>query len=124
MGKVNPKGSYWLQSTFTKWVEAPSFPTITAKDVSHFIKTNIIYQFGVPHEMISENGSHFQVDVLALLEEYKISSHKSSSYRPLAKGAVEVANKNLKRILQLMTFKCKEWLDKLPFALWGYRISV
>ncbi|XP_074301133.1 uncharacterized protein LOC141632486 [Silene latifolia] len=37
---------------------------------------------------------------------------------------VEVANKNVKTIIEKMTEKYHDWPTKLPFALWGYRTSV
>ncbi|RVW21924.1 Retrovirus-related Pol polyprotein from transposon 17.6 [Vitis vinifera] len=37
--------------------------------------------------------------------------------------AVEVVNKNIKRILQRMVETSPDWSEKLPFALWAYRTS-
>ena len=59
-----------------------------------------------------------------MLQKYGISHHKSSPYRPQANGAVEAANKMIKTILAKMTENYKDWADKLPYALWGYRTSV
>jgi len=39
-------------------------------------------------------------------------------------GAVETANKNIKKIVQKMTVSYKYWHEMLPFALHGYRTSV
>ena len=39
-------------------------------------------------------------------------------------GAVEAANKNLKKIVQKMVRTYKDWHEMLPFALHGYRTSV
>ncbi|XP_022717859.1 uncharacterized protein LOC111276391 [Durio zibethinus] len=39
-------------------------------------------------------------------------------------GAVEAANKNIKRILGKMTNTYKDWHEKLPFALLAYRTSI
>ena len=39
-------------------------------------------------------------------------------------GAVEAANKNIKRIIQKMVIAYKDWHEMLPFALHGYRTSV
>ena len=35
-------------------------------------------------------------------------------------GAVEVANKNNKKIIQKMTVSYKDWHEMLPFTLRGY----
>ena len=39
-------------------------------------------------------------------------------------GAVEAANKNIKKIIGKMTTTYKDWHEILPFALHGYRTSV
>ena len=39
-------------------------------------------------------------------------------------GAVEVANKNVKKIVAKMTNTYKDWHEKLPFALHAYRTAV
>ena len=58
-----------------------------------------------------------------LVQEYGIQHHRSSAYRPQTNGAVEAANKNIKRILRMMVETSKDWSEKLPFALWAYRTS-
>ena len=39
-------------------------------------------------------------------------------------GVVEVANKNIKKILQKMTVTYKDWHEMLPFSLHGYRTII
>ncbi|XP_070023433.1 uncharacterized protein [Nicotiana sylvestris] len=39
-------------------------------------------------------------------------------------GAVEAANKNIKKILRKMIEKHKQWHEKLSFAVLGYRTTV
>ncbi|KAA3472701.1 RNA-directed DNA polymerase (Reverse transcriptase), Ribonuclease H [Gossypium australe] len=39
-------------------------------------------------------------------------------------GAVEAANKNIKKIMGKMTETYKDWHEKLSFALYAYRTSV
>ncbi|KAI5389899.1 hypothetical protein KIW84_075277 [Lathyrus oleraceus] len=39
-------------------------------------------------------------------------------------GVVEVANKNIKKIIQKMVVTCKDWHEMLPFSLHGYRTSI
>ena len=59
-----------------------------------------------------------------MLEIYKIKHYKSSPYKPQANGAVEAANKNIKKILSKMIKTHRDWANKLPFSLWGYRTTI
>ena len=108
---------------FTKWVEAASYARLTFARVANFIRSHIIYHYGVPHELISNRGVHFRAEVDTLLQKYGIRHHKSSAYRPHTNGAIEAANKNIKKILKKMVETSQDWLKKLPFALWAYRTS-
>ena len=92
--------------------------------MARFLENNIICRFGVPQEIIFDNDSHLKGEVRMVMEEYGIEHHKSSPYRPQANGAVEVANKNVKNILAKMVVTYKDWAEKLPFNLWGYRTSI
>ena len=58
-----------------------------------------------------------------LVQEYGIQHHRSFAYRPQTNGAVEAANKNIKRILRKKVETSRDWSEKLPFALWAYRTS-
>ena len=76
---------------FTKWVEATSYAGLTSARVAKFIKSHIIYRYGVPHELISDRGAHFRGEGDTLVQEYGIQHHRSSTYRPQTNGAVEAA---------------------------------
>ena len=62
--------------------------------------------------------------ITELCTQFKIKHHNSSPYRPKMNGAVEAANKNIKKIAQKMTVTYKDWHEMLPFALHGYRTTV
>ncbi|XP_019073411.2 uncharacterized protein LOC100853222 [Vitis vinifera] len=97
IGKISPKSSsrheYILVSIdyFTKWVEAASYARLTATRVAKFIRSHIICQYGVPHELISDRGVHFKGDVDTLIQEYDIQHHRSSAYRPQTNGHISEA---------------------------------
>nr|GEV09585.1 reverse transcriptase domain-containing protein [Tanacetum cinerariifolium] len=44
---------------FTKWIEAKAVATITGGQVKKFVWDNIVYRFGIPGEIISDNGKQF-----------------------------------------------------------------
>ena len=104
-------------------MEATSYAKLTAARVAKFIRSNIIYRYKVPHELISNIGVHFRGEVDILVQEYGIQHHRWSAYRLKTNGVVEAANKNIKRILRKMAETSRDWLEKLPFAQWAYRTS-
>lgn len=67
---------------FTKWVEVESFRTLNTKKVAQSIQRNIIYCYGVPYEIISDNGTYIQGSSQHSYRRYSIFRHKSSPYRP------------------------------------------
>ena len=72
---------------FTKWVEAVPLRKATKGAVANFIKGNIIVRFGVPHSIISDNGTLFvNSDVRKMLEFYHVKHHRSSPYYPQGMG--------------------------------------
>ena len=44
---------------FTKWIEAKAFHQVCDHEVKNFIWKNVIYCFGVPKEIVTDNGSQF-----------------------------------------------------------------
>ncbi|XP_075633513.1 uncharacterized protein LOC142605973 [Castanea sativa] len=67
-------------------------------------------KYGVPHEIISDNGLHFKGEAEKLLRKLNIQYHKSSPYHLQTNGVVEAANKNIGRILQKSTKNYKDWM--------------
>ena len=66
---------------FTKWVKVASYFILKAKHVAQLIENNIC-QYGVPQEIISDNGFHFEGEVRRIMELYNGEHHKFSPYRP------------------------------------------
>src|ERR1051325_10671204 len=62
--------------------------------------------------------------ITELCMQFKIKHHNSSPYRPKMNGAMEAANKNLKKIIQKTTMTYKDWHEILSFALHGYRTTI
>jgi hypothetical protein len=110
---------------FTKWVEAISLKSVTAKAVERFIRRDLIARYGVPESIITDNAKNLNNKIVDdLCGQFKIKHRNSSPYRPQMNGAVEAANKNIKKIVEKMTVTYKDWHDKLPWALMAYRTSI
>ncbi|XP_049386034.1 uncharacterized protein LOC125850203 [Solanum stenotomum] len=110
---------------FTKWVEASSYKSVTKKVVTDFVRNNIICRFGIPESIITDNGANLNSGLMhEICEKFKIIHRNSTPYRPQMNGAVEAANKNIKRILRKMIDNYKHWHESLSFALLGYRTTI
>ena len=66
---------------FIKWVEATSYASLATAKVAKFIRSHIICQYGIPHELISNRGVHFRGEVNTLVQEYGIQQYWLSAYR-------------------------------------------
>uniref|UniRef100_A0A2N9GTN2 Uncharacterized protein n=1 Tax=Fagus sylvatica TaxID=28930 RepID=A0A2N9GTN2_FAGSY len=110
IGAITPKASNGHEfilvaiDYFTKWVEACSFKNVTQVAVTRFVKNNIICRYGMPEMLITDNASNLNNRMMdQLCQQFKIQHHNSAPYRPKMNGAVEAANKNVKKILSKMT---------------------
>ncbi|CAL0322726.1 unnamed protein product [Lupinus luteus] len=93
--------------------------------VLRFIKKELVCRYGLPSKIITDNATNLNNKMMTeMCSEFKIKHHTSSPYRPKMNGAVEAANKNIKKIIQKMVVTYKDWHEMLPFALHGYRTSV
>ena len=90
-----------------------------------FVHSNIICRFGIPRAIITDNVANLNSNLMKeVCEQFKIVHHNSTPYQPKANGAVEAANKNIKKILRRMVQGTRQWHEKLPFALLGYCTTV
>nr|XP_009588457.1 uncharacterized protein K02A2.6-like [Nicotiana tomentosiformis] len=110
---------------FTKWVEVISYKVVTKKVVADFVRDRIVCRFEVPESIITDNAANLNSDLMkAICETFMIKHRNSTAYKPRMNGAVEVANKNIKKILRKIVDNYKQWHEKLPFALLGYHTTV
>jgi len=42
---------------FTKWIEAE--PVLTIQKIQHFVWKNVVFRFGIPKRLVSDNGTQF-----------------------------------------------------------------
>ena len=115
MGKIAPPASNGHEfivvavDYFSKWVKVKSFKKLGAKQMARFIKNNLIYRYGMPHHIVTDNSVQFQAKVRDLLQKYGVEHHKSSPYRPQANDAIEAANKSMKQILSKTIKTYRDW---------------
>ena len=131
VGPINPPSSkghkFILAATdyFSKWAELIPLKEDKGEHVEHFIRTHLIYRFGVPSRIMSDNGGPFKnKHVDKLCSKFKIIHHYSTAYNPAANGQAEAFNKTLCKLLKKVVSRNKrEWHEKLLEALWAYRTT-
>ena len=109
----------------TKWVEAKALPFANEKSIVNFLFEDIFTSFGVPREIVIDQGSQFTSKMVkGLVEDYKIKHRKSTPYHPQANGQVESTNKVIEGILtKTVHLHRRDWEERLPEALWAYRTT-
>jgi hypothetical protein len=93
--------------------------------VVNFLFEEIFVIFGVPREIVTDQGEQFTSKMVRDLEsKYRIKHQKSTPYHPQANGQVESTNKILEAIMtKTVQTHRKYWSDKLQEVLWAYRIT-
>ena len=111
---------------FSRWAEAIPLREVKSDNVINFLERHIIYRFGIPRRIMSDNGKAFTSTKIArFANKYKIEWNCSTSYYPQANGLAEAFNKMLGGILKKTVTKHKrDWHDRLFEALWAYRVIV
>ncbi|KAK0580388.1 hypothetical protein LWI29_001267 [Acer saccharum] len=110
---------------FTKWVEAEPLVHITEANTISFVKKNILYRFGIPNTIITDNGTQFDGRKFReLCDKYGINNYYASPAHPQTNGQTEAVNKIIKHNLKAkLAAKKGSWADKLPQVLWAYRTT-
>ncbi|KAL0439574.1 UNVERIFIED_CONTAM: Gag-Pol polyprotein [Sesamum latifolium] len=110
---------------FTKWVEAEPLAKITEKEVIKFLWKNIVCRFGIPHALISDNGTQFSGKKLKeWCEGLAIKQFFTSVSNPQANGQTEVTNRTILQHLKTRLGTAKgAWVEELPSVLWAYRTT-
>ena len=88
-----------------------------------FLREHIFSHFGMPKAVISDNGKHFcNRPFEVLVKKYGMVHQFSTSYHPQTCGQVELANKEIKQILEkTVSPNRKDW--SLRLTLWAYRTA-
>ncbi|GJY50177.1 reverse transcriptase domain-containing protein [Tanacetum coccineum] len=111
---------------FTKWIEANPVATITGNQVKKFVWDNIVCKFGLPGEIVSDNGKQFRDNPFKdWCEKLCIRQCFASVKHPQANGLVERANMSLgEGIKARLDERSKDWIGELSHVLWAHRTMI
>ncbi|XP_061367257.1 uncharacterized protein LOC133310357 [Gastrolobium bilobum] len=72
---------------FTKWIEAEPVTTITSARVQRFFERNIVSRFGIPAEVVTNNGTQFaDKKFQQLMKDLRITHRFASVEHPQSNG--------------------------------------
>ena len=110
---------------FSKWIEAEAYAQVKDKEIVSFIKRNILTRFGIPSEIICDNGSQFiSKRTTDFCSAWGIKMITSTPVHPQANGQAESSNKIIVNNLKKRLDKKKgRWAEELPFVLWADRTT-
>ncbi|KAK2436930.1 protein NYNRIN [Trifolium repens] len=110
---------------FTKWIEAIALPKVDQETVISFIQNHIIYRFGLPETITTDQGTVFvgqKMQDFANEAGFKLLT--STPYYAQANGQVEAANKIIIGLIKKhIAQKPKNWHNTLNQVLWACRNS-
>jgi transposase InsO family protein len=107
---------------FTKWIEVKPAASITVGKAMEFIK-EIMYKFGVPNNIITDNGTKFIVrEFKDFCADSGIKINYASVSHPQSNGQVEHSNSMIVQGLKPRMFDrlkpcSRKWVKELPSVL-------
>jgi hypothetical protein len=131
IGEIHPGSSkghrFILVATdyFTKWAEAVLLRNMTHWEVISFVQEHIIYRFGIPQTLTTDQGPSFMSHQFReFTESMKIKLLNSSPYYVQANGQAKASNKVLIKIIKKrIKDNPRRWHENLSEALWAHRTS-
>ena len=107
---------------FTKWIEEKTIKKLNGPTAVTLI-TDITTRYGIPHSIITENGTNFAKGALArFCATQGIRLDLASVAHPQSNGQVERANGLISsgikpRLVEPLERSAGYWLDELPTVL-------
>ncbi|XP_074322684.1 uncharacterized protein LOC141659611 [Apium graveolens] len=110
---------------FTKWIEAKALAKMTTKQIVQFFWENVIYRFGIPRILVTDNGRQFDN---AEFREYCDDNSVELCFTSVAhlqeNGQAEVANRIILDGLKKRVERSRNtWAYEFLPILWAYRTT-
>ncbi|XP_011623001.1 uncharacterized protein LOC105420587 [Amborella trichopoda] len=129
IGPIDPPslGHVFILATtnyFSKWAEVIPLKKVLGLTVANFVHQHIIYRFGVPDRITSNNGPQFgSHHIDPLVNQFRFKWKYSTVNHLGANGLVEALNKTLcDTVRKFVSNTTRDWHERLPKVLWASRI--
>ena len=107
---------------FTTYAQAYPSKTQTALATAKLLWNNFIIHYGFPNKIISDQGRHFESELLAnLCEVAGVQKLRTTPYHPQTNGQCERFNSTLLNMLDTLTSEQKkDWKTYVPAMVHAY----
>ncbi|CAE6199346.1 unnamed protein product [Arabidopsis arenosa] len=114
-----------LTDYFSKWIEAEAYISIQDSVVKTFLWKHIICRYGVPYEIVTDNGPQFiSNDFEDFCSAWGIKLSYSTPRYPQGNGQAEASNKTiLSNLKKRLSARKGGWYDELQPVLWAYQTT-
>ena len=105
----------------TRWPEAVPISSITADNVAKHLVDTWFSRFGIPDNIITDQGTQFEGALFtALSKTFGFKHIHTTSYHPQSNGMIERFHRSLKTSLRCLSISAN-WTSSLPLVLLGWR---
>ncbi|PNF18384.1 hypothetical protein B7P43_G12483 [Cryptotermes secundus] len=113
------------QDNLSKYFIVIPMQNQTADEVTDVFVKNIILSYGIPTEIVTDQGSNFMSDVFKrICKLFQIEKVCTTAYHPESNGALERTHKTLTNYLRCFCDKkLNDWDEWLPFACFTYNTT-
>jgi hypothetical protein len=113
------------QDNLSKYLVAIPIENQTAESVAEALVKTIILIYGIPNEIVTDQGTNFMSNVFKrVCKLFKIEKICTTAYHPESNGALERTHKTLVNYLRCFcNNKTNDWDECLPFACFAYNTT-
>lgn len=111
---------------FTRWVTAVALPDCTAQTTAHAIYNEYICRYGVPVSILTDQGSHFNNQLMDSMAKLMGYHHiLSTVYHPQTNGMVERFNATfVPQLAKLHDRENNNWDEYLQSVVFAYNTGI
>ncbi|UYV61572.1 EEF1A1 [Cordylochernes scorpioides] len=108
---------------FTGWIEAIPIRNETAETVARAFYEGWITRFGVPYEVITDQGRQFTSELFKTLATLcGVKLKHTTAYHPQSNGKIERFHRTLKAAIR--AHNSNKWTESIPTVLLGLRAAL
>jgi hypothetical protein len=112
---------------YSKWCEAKAVADHGAKTTAKFLEDDVIFRYGVPKFVLTNNGGEWDAEFDVMCKDYAIQHQRTAPQWPQCNGMVERLIKTIKHGITILAATLENvdcWDEHLAKVLLGYRCGV